>query len=533
MAQRERLGSFDSLIWWLDRVPGMRADFSSVSVLDGKPDIWRIRNRAAQLASRFPRLSQRIDGAPLGAMSPALAGPRWVDTGSLRPDAAVRSLQVDGTVTRANVLQLTTMLAQTPLDMSGHPWEMTVMAGSGQGPAALVQRVHHCLADGMGWLQIAMAFTDRDPGGSASGPADGAEVPLVAADGAVRPGAVLPAPLRGSRAASGKALESILSPVVAPASRIAGVALAAVRDPRRTVQSFAAVVEVARELGSQLSLARHPGSRMMRPRSGSSGFAVLSMPSGALLHAARHFGVSRGELSAVAVARAIGYYHRALGESCGELRMGYPLIVSSGGEGSGNHFFPARVLVPAGGSVMDQASGLHGRLEIARRAAAAGVLSQVSFALTLLPAPVLDAAVRWQLGALDFTSTVLAGARSVRYLAGSKVMSSYPFGPLLGAAVNTTGVIWEGRLDIGIHVDTAAVRSLPLMVECMRFSFEELTGELGDRRLFERSRSRSRSRRPAERSNKGPGASTLDRKAAVSAGTRDGDLGVAGERDGG
>jgi hypothetical protein len=43
------------------------------------------------------------------------------------------------------------------------------------------------------------------------------------------------------------------------------------------------------------------------------------------------------------------------------------------------------------------------------------------------------------------------------YVAGAKLLENYPVGPLVGVAFNITVLSYDGRLNMGINVDSAAV----------------------------------------------------------------------------
>ena len=43
------------------------------------------------------------------------------------------------------------------------------------------------------------------------------------------------------------------------------------------------------------------------------------------------------------------------------------------------------------------------------------------------------------------------------YIAGARLLSTAPLGPLAGVAANITMLSYDGRLDVGVHVDAAAI----------------------------------------------------------------------------
>jgi hypothetical protein len=60
------------------------------------------------------------------------------------------------------------------------------------------------------------------------------------------------------------------------------------------------------------------------------------------------------------------------------------------------------------------------------------------------------------------------------YLAGAKILENYPIGPLAGVAFNLTLLSYNGSLDMGLHVDPAAITEPALLTRLMEDAFAEL-----------------------------------------------------------
>ena len=65
-----------------------------------------------------------------------------------------------------DLLDVAATLTSTPLDRSRPLWEFTLIEGLADGRAALLQRVHHTVTDGVGGLKLSLSLVDfeRDPG---------------------------------------------------------------------------------------------------------------------------------------------------------------------------------------------------------------------------------------------------------------------------------------------------------------------------------------------------------------------------------
>ena len=80
-----------------------------------------------------------------------------------------------------------------------------------------------------------------------------------------------------------------------------------------------------------------------------------------------------------------------------------------------------------------------------------------------LPTSVLTRIARTQSQSIDFaTSNVRSGGIPL-YIAGALITENYPVGPLGGVAFNATLLSYNGSLDIGVHIDSAAVEQ-PLLL---------------------------------------------------------------------
>src|SRR5439155_24055674 len=61
-------------------------------------------------------------------------------------------------------------LAQQPIDRARPLWEITIIEGLTGGRAAMLQKIHHTVTDGVGGLKLSIAMVDleRDPAPTAT-----------------------------------------------------------------------------------------------------------------------------------------------------------------------------------------------------------------------------------------------------------------------------------------------------------------------------------------------------------------------------
>jgi len=85
------------------------------------------------------------------------------------------------------------------------------------------------------------------------------------------------------------------------------------------------------------------------------------------------------------------------------------------------------------------------------------MLSGLAGVANLLPTSLVTSIARGQAGKIDFATSNLRGARSAQYVSGARVLHKHAFGPVAGTAFNLTAFSYNGRFDIALAVDPAAV----------------------------------------------------------------------------
>jgi hypothetical protein len=91
-----------------------------------------------------------------------------------------------------------------------------------------------------------------------------------------------------------------------------------------------------------------------------------------------------------------------------------------------------------------------------------------------LPTSVSTAMFQSMLRGQDFVTSNVPGIPIPLYLAGSRVIAEYPFGPLSGAAANFTLLSYEDQAYVGINSDLAAIPDSDVFAGCVRDGFDEI-----------------------------------------------------------
>src|SRR6478609_11005816 len=162
MADREReihaarhMSDFEALMWNLDKDPRLSSTMGNLSILDRPIDLDRFRSRLARAAAVVPRLHQRVVPG-FGRLAP----PRWQADPNFDLDHHLRWISLGGDGSRRLLHEVVTQLISDPFDRSRPLWEFVVIDGLADGRAAMLQKLHHTLMDGMGGLRISEQFVD-------------------------------------------------------------------------------------------------------------------------------------------------------------------------------------------------------------------------------------------------------------------------------------------------------------------------------------------------------------------------------------
>jgi hypothetical protein len=129
-----------------------------VAVLDQAPDRARFEEQLERAARSVPRLRQRVVSPPLN-----VAPPEFVIDPNFDLRYHVRFVSAPGRGSFRELLDMSAPIAMQGFDRARPLWEFVVVEGLEDGRAALIQKMHHSLTDGVGAMKISMAFLDTSP----------------------------------------------------------------------------------------------------------------------------------------------------------------------------------------------------------------------------------------------------------------------------------------------------------------------------------------------------------------------------------
>lgn len=131
---------------------------TSVMLFDEPLDFERVREIYAQrLVARFPRYQQRVVESRL-----PLRPPRWEDDPDFALEHHIHHIALPAPGDQSALQDLVGDLMTMPLDRNRPLWHVYVVDDFGEG-AAIITRMHHCIADGIALVRVMLSLTDPGP----------------------------------------------------------------------------------------------------------------------------------------------------------------------------------------------------------------------------------------------------------------------------------------------------------------------------------------------------------------------------------
>ena len=175
---------------------------------------------------------------------------------------------------------------------------------------------------------------------------------------------------------------------------------------------------------------------------------------------------------------ALKYHKRRSAEVAG-LNVGFVVSTRKETTLGGNAFSPVRVVVPGSySSPQGLVTDIQQRMATLRKQISGnGPMVDLAGVANLLPSSVVTGFARSQAAAMDFATSNLRGPPFQTYIAGAAVERNIVMGPVAGTAMNVTTMSQNGVLDIGFHIDPAAIDDPADLADCTTEAFEELLAQ--------------------------------------------------------
>ena len=397
---------------------------------DGRLRIEELRARTARRLARAPRLRQRARRALLG-----VAPSTWEDDPRFDIEAHVRQAALPPPGTEEQLLELCAELLSWPLDPRRPLWEMWFLEGVGGGRVAVLEKVHHALADGLSDVALAGLLLDLSP---APPPDD--ETPWA------------PEPPMSV----GRRLGGALAARATAEARRATAHLATLAHPAAALRDLGAVADGMASLISPSMLA--PRSSLNAPIGLHRRLATARASMASVEALAHRTGTTVNDVLLTAVAGGM----RDLLAGRGEAPAGLQVLVPVGAPVTrtgrlGNDVSAMVVRLP-----LDEADPrrLHRAVATvtarAKRHHQARAGSVVVSALDLLSEPMVGMAARLvqHQPFVNVVVTNVPGPPVPLYAMGSRLLEAIPVVPLAGnLSVGVAAVSYDGTLVVGLHAD--------------------------------------------------------------------------------
>jgi diacylglycerol O-acyltransferase / wax synthase len=420
---------------------------------------------------RLPRLRQRLAVPPLG-----LARAAWLDDDGFDIDWHVRRLLLPAPGGWRELCARVEAVMAEPLDRSRPLWELYLIDGLHDGSQAVVLKLHHAIADGLGALNIAQHLF-----GLANGRRSGV-LRLLRAAGAADPppsGAAEP-PWRPAAAPSRARLfwRTLASQAAAPWRALGGALVRTFRHPARSFRRAGEIVigiwQLARAgTAPRCALNREVGARRR--------IVLTELPLDQVKRIRGRLGGSINDIVMALVAEGLHGLLELRGEATGTMRVMVPVAVRPPGEATAPGTWTSALSLDLPVGAMHPTERLEAVRALTKRAKrshqALGATFLMQMAGAWAPAPLHARAARFAYRGRWFNLivTTLRGMAAPVDLAGARVVVAYPLMPLAeDVGVTAAALTWGDRLTIGITADEATVPDLELVSAVLLDSAERL-----------------------------------------------------------
>ncbi|MCU1395153.1 MAG: putative diacylglycerol acyltransferase [Ilumatobacteraceae bacterium] len=451
-----KMSDAEGLMWRMEKDPHLSSTFANVSILDHKPDFDRLVRRMEHCTWIVPRLRQRVQPAPANLTSPV-----WVDDSNFDIHYHVRRIALPKPGSLRQLLDLASLIANDPFDRTRPLWQFVVVEGLRGGKAALIEKLHHTIADGEGMVKLSLAFLDFA--------ADAPEPPPLDQDTA---DAITEA--AAATTANGDVWRELLAGSLRMPLSLIRQVRELIADPTQIPDAGNAAADTIRGVLSQLSDVEHARSPLWTKRSLRRRIEVLRAPYAETREVAGRLGGKLNTAFITVAAEAASRYHIELGAPVQSLRSS--MAISTRSETSGaNAFSLVRLIVPTGEMpIAERFALINEAASSARGGSNSASLETLAAVASTLPTSLVTRLARTQAQTVDFATSNVRGAPIAMYMAGAQLLENYPVGPLGGVAFNLTLLSYLGSLDMGLNIDAAAVTEPELLHRCMTGAFADL-----------------------------------------------------------
>lgn len=424
---------------------------------------------------RLPRLRQRLAMPPLG-----LARAAWVDDDAFDVGWHVRRSLLPPPGGWDQLCALAEAVMAQPLDRSRPLWELYLVDGLDDGSQAVLLKLHHAIADGLGAMNVAQhLFGLADGNGgvlrrlravSSARPPDPVERPVC-----------LPAP-PPSRARL--FWLTLGSHTAAPWRAFGGAITRTCRHParsfRRAGEILVGIWQLARAGGA-------PRCKLNRPVEARRRIVLTEVPLERIKRIRGKLGGTLNDIVLTLIAEGLHELLEQRGDHPGTMRVMVPVAVRPPGQAAAPGTWTSALSLDVPVGAMRPAERLAAVRDLTKRAKRSHQALGATFLMQVVgawaPAAVHARAARFVYRGCWFNLivTTLRGMASAVDLAGARVMVAYPLMPLAeDVGVTAAAMTWGDRLTIGLTADAGIIPDLELVSAALLESADQLCQAAAD-----------------------------------------------------
>ena len=462
----DRLSSADAAWLHMDRPTNLMI-INSVLLFDEPVDWERVKSiHQTRLVDRYPRFSERVIESRL-----PLRTPKW----EADPDFALehhmhhRALPAPGD--ERALQELVSDLMTMPLDRSRPLWHVYLVDGYGDG-AAIITRMHHCIADGISLARVMLSLADSEPEAGISDHTRSAAQPStrVRVGGVPIPGSGL---VRSAVSLGSSAARQSLDVATSPshALRLADVVR---RDATAVVRMALTPSDAASAIKGDPGVSRRVA--WSRP---------VSLPE--IKRIAKKHRATVNDVLLAAVSGALRHYLQEQGSKPVEIQAMVPFnlrpLDRPVPRDLGNKFGLVFLPLPVGVSgAYRRLMDVHQRMDEIKQSREGPVSYGVLAATGITPEPIERRIVDLFSGKGTAVMTNVPGPKEPVYLAGAPIRTVLVWAPTSGHIGMSVSIFsYRDEVTVGLMVDAALVPDPSLIVAELEKEIEVL-GQVGPRR---------------------------------------------------
>ena len=433
---------------------------TGVIVLDSGASFERVVETIENRWLAFRRFRQKaVDKA---------GGAYWELDKEFDVNTHVRRVALPGNAGQDELEEFVSDLASTSLDHSRPLWQFHYVENFVDGPA-VVQRVHHCYADGIALIQVFLSLTDPGP--------------------EPRPSASNPDTWKKRRVAESTIYQRLLEPAreglglaVHWSRKLLGEAVEIAQEPEKVRKYVTEASEMIKELATSITLPNDPKT-LFKGKLGVRKRVAWAdpLPLDEVKAVSKVYGCSVNDVLIAAVTGALRSYMLDKGEvpsRKSEIRATVPVNLRplEHAKNLGNHFGLVFLPVPIGESnPIDRVKQVHERmndLKSSKQAAVSfGLLAALGMGPSMLQKPALDMLS-------EKATTVLTnvpGPQQPLYLGGGQVKQMMFWVPQNGSIGMGVSILsYNGQVFFGVIADRRLVPEPKEIIKRFKPEFENL-----------------------------------------------------------